>query len=161
MCNSVGLPGPAHGPEAERGWFLGADTQTQGVVLLVVLVQGPQDSLLGADRLQSLGSSHRTVKFLQLVFISLCFLLKGFQTLGHVILAGGTLAAEVRDEACKSPRKPQPSARIQNLGPNAADFQPTTWYFFLGQQRCIFPKAINTSSAAVPTVTGPSQGHNE
>lgn len=72
------------------------------MVLPVILVQCPQDRPFRADRFQFWGSSHRAVEFLQLVFIPLCVLLEDLQTVGHVVLAGGALAAQVGHEACKS-----------------------------------------------------------
>lgn len=81
----------------------GAGTQTQGMVLPLVLVQGPQHGLLRAHRLQPLDPGHGAAKFLQLVLIPLRVLLEGFHTLGHVVLSQGSLTAEVRDEACESP----------------------------------------------------------
>lgn len=54
----VGLLGPALGPQQKGTGFRGAGTQTQGVILLVILVQRPQDGLLGADGLQPPGSGY-------------------------------------------------------------------------------------------------------
>lgn len=98
----------------QRGWFPGAGTQTKRVVLSVVLVQRPQDCLLGADGLQFRGSGHRAAEFLQLVFIPLCVLLEDSQTVGHVVLAGGSLAAKVGHEACKSRGNHSLQQGIQN-----------------------------------------------
>lgn len=105
------LLGPGGG---QRGWFPGAGTQTKRVVLSVVLVQRPQDCLLGADGLQFRGSGHRAAEFLQLVFIPLCVLLEDSQTVGHVVLAGGSLAAKVGHEACKSRGNHSLQQGIQN-----------------------------------------------
>lgn len=158
--SSAGLPGPALGPGGEGGCFRGAGTQTQGVVLPIVLVQRPQDRLLGADGLQSRGQGHRAVEFLQLVLIAPCLLPEGLQAAGHVVLAGGPLAAQVRDEACG--RRGNHSLQLGRRScPNASESQPVTWHFFLGPGRCIFPKAINTSKAVVSMVAGPSQGHKK
>lgn len=163
--SSAGLWESAWVTRGKGKWFQDTATQEQGVVLLIVLVQGPQDHLLGVDRLQFWGSGHCTAKFPQLVFIVLCFLLEGFHTVVHVILPGRSLAAEEWYEACKSRMESQPSARLASkefrARLNSPAFQPTLWHFFLSQQHYVFPKAINTNSAVVSTVTGPSQGHKK
>lgn len=159
---AVTLPGaaqgacwdPALGPQEKGTGFRGAGTQTQGVVLSIVLVQRPQDGLLGADGLQPPGSGHRAAKFLHLVFIALCALLEDLQTVGHAVLAGGLLAAKVGHEACKSRRIAALSEAVGSYRSSRGP-QPTPWHFFLGRQHCIFPKAINTSRAVVCTALGP------
>lgn len=127
---------PALGPWEEGTGFLGASTQTQGVVLPEVLVQRPQDSLLRADGLQLLGSGHGAAKFLQLVFISPCVLLEDFQTVGHTVLAGGLLAAKVGHKACKS-RRITGGQNLQKLPRTSAHYLaflpwPTTLHFSKG-----------------------------
>lgn len=152
------LRGPAGtlhlGPRRRGLVSRGAGTQTQGVVLSIVLVQRPQDGLLGADGLQLLGSGHRAAKFLHLVFIALCALLEDLQTVGQAVLAGGLLAAKVGHEACKSR---QIAALSEAVGSSRScpGPQPAPWHFFLGRQHCVFPKAINTSGAVVCTALGP------
>lgn len=87
-----------------QGWgklVWGTPTQSQGVVLPGVLMQHPQDRLLGAHGFQLRSSGHGAAEFLQLVFVSLRLLPEGFQTVLHTVLTGGFLAAEERHEACK------------------------------------------------------------
>lgn len=71
------------------------------MVLLVVLVQRPQDRLLLADGLQLGGGGHCVAELLLLVPVALRLLPESLQAAGHVVLAGGALAAQVRHEACR------------------------------------------------------------
>lgn len=107
------------------------------MVLLVVLVQRPQDRLLLADGLQFGGGGHRVAEFLLLVLVALRFLPEGPQAGGHAVLAGGALAAQVRHEAYERGGQPAFSKR----GPGSR------------------PRALPTSRAAVSAAARPSHGH--
>lgn len=131
------------------------------MVLPVILVQGPQDRRFRADRFPFWGSSHGAVEFLQLLFIPLCVLLEDFQTVGHVVLAGGALAAQVGHEACKSRGGNHNLQQEIQILPKPPESPPSPGHFFLGQQHCISPKAMNTSCAIVSTAAGSSQGHKK
>lgn len=131
------------------------------MVLPVILVQCPQDRPFRADRFQFWGSGHRAVEFLQLVFTPPCVLLEDFQTVGHVVLAGGALAAQVGHEACKSRGGNHNLQQEIQILPKPPESLPSPGHFFLGRQRCISSKAMNTSHAIISTVAGSSQGHKK
>lgn len=93
------------------------------------------------------------MEFLLPVCVLLALLLEVLQAVVHVVLTGGPLAAEVGHETYKS----QANGSLDPGQPNLpiAPASAHHWAVPPAHGAAFFPKAINTSSAVVSTVTGP------